>query len=181
MFSAAGRASGPPTRRHSCTPALRLQSPACRGLTRCLAHVCPVESAFFGPAKQYVRWDTGLHTMFEQVVNALGGAHVGELAGGAAPVHAGLSVVLCAPLCSASSVAALSPPATSYACMHAIRLTTLAAAPTAAAAKPAVIRERMGISLLTTAQVKSHLQKHRIRVVAQDGAVNATEAQVGGE
>lgn len=47
------------------------------------------------------------------------------------------------------------------------------------AAKPAVIRERMGISLLTTAQVKSHLQKYRIRVVAEKGSEHATEAQVG--
>ena len=46
------------------------------------------------------------------------------------------------------------------------------------AAKPAVIRERMGISLLTTAQVKSHLQKYRIRVVAEGKAADAaTEAQ----
>lgn len=37
----------------------------------------------------------------------------------------------------------------------------------------------MGISLLTTAQVKSHLQKYRIRVVAEKGSEHATEAQVG--
>lgn len=36
----------------------------------------------------------------------------------------------------------------------------------------------MGISLLTTAQVKSHLQKYRIRVVAEGKASDAaTEAQ----
>jgi hypothetical protein len=44
-----------------------------------------------------------------------------------------------------------------------------------------VIRDLMGISLLTTAQVKSHLQKYRIRVVAETGTENATEAQVGGQ
>jgi hypothetical protein len=47
------------------------------------------------------------------------------------------------------------------------------------AAKPANVREKMGIQLLTTAQVKSHLQKHRIRVVAENGSKDATEAQVG--
>ncbi len=35
------------------------------------------DSAFFGPAKQYVRWDTGLHEVFVAAVEELGGAHAG--------------------------------------------------------------------------------------------------------
>lgn len=37
----------------------------------------PAGSAFFGPNRQYVRWDTGLHEVFVQAVDELGGAHAG--------------------------------------------------------------------------------------------------------
>ena len=42
------------------------------------AHRRAADAAFFGPARQYVRWDTGLHEVFEAAVESLGGAHAGE-------------------------------------------------------------------------------------------------------
>jgi hypothetical protein len=42
------------------------------------AHHRAADAAFFGPARQYVRWDTGLHEVFEAAVESLGGAHAGE-------------------------------------------------------------------------------------------------------
>ena len=176
----------------------------CRGSQEGAAAVCKpprspgpplAESAFFGPAKQYVRWDTGLHEVFVAAVEELGGAHAGarrcaapgvlppppaaRLPGAHGRLPAQLPRMPQAPRMAAT--AGLASPAFRRPLLTAATWRRTRRPPPRTAAKPAVIRERMGIDLLTTAQVKSHLQKYRIRVVAEGKAADAaTEAQVRG-
>ncbi len=51
--------------------------PICLHVLQPFATCLSADSAFFGPSKQYVRWDTGLHEVFEQAVEELGGPHAG--------------------------------------------------------------------------------------------------------